>query len=652
MQDQQHRSAECDLLSHSALRLLTFFLTFSLVVGCFGAPPVYGQEKGSTAADAVSLTAATAEAFFDELIAQQMQSAHVVGATVAVVKGNALLFAKGYGAADLAQQVPVVATQTLFFPGSTGKLLTWTALMQLVEQGKIDLHGDVNQYLDFIIPATYPEPITIAHLLTHTAGFEEQLAALLVAGGADVQPLGEFLRTWLPARIYPPGTTFAYSNYATALAGYIVERVSGEVYVDYITKHILEPLAMSHSAAGQPLPPALMADFSKGYHYRNGQYTAVDYEWIADVPAAPLHTTATDIANFMIAYLNQGRFGDFQLVQPATSAAMVQKQFAHDPQVNGVGYGFMISTQNGKTLAWHTGGSAYFNTMLALIPEEQVGFFLSFNTPVGDLYQPLVSFVDHFYPAPPMTTVPPPSDTAQQIAALSGSYVSARVARHSAQKLATWQAEALTVQPGPDQTLQVGARFYRAAEPGIFRQVDGPRTLVYRTNAAGNVTQLFWGQFAYFKIPPYQRALFQLAVVAGALLLMVTGVIVWPIAWLVQRRWRDRGGQPLPWWSTVARWSAVLLALFNTVLLGWLLFALLAYAESFVYPLALSARLTQLWWINVPALLLLLLFTGLAWRQRVWSLAGRLYYTLVTLAGLFVLYFLWNWNLLAFYILL
>lgn len=648
MQNRRQRGDGCSPHLHLAQRFVRFLLTLSIFLGCWGGTPSYGQTEHSTAStDAVPLTAATVEAFFDELIAQQMQNAHVVGATVAVVKGDALLFAKGYGYANQAQQVPVVAAQTLFFPGSTGKLLTWTALMQLVEQGKLDLHGDVNQYLDFTIPATYPEPITIAHLLTHTSGFEEQLAALLVAGGAEVQPLGDFLRTWLPTRIYPPGTTFAYSNYATALAGYIVERVSGEPYVDYITKHILEPLAMTQSAAGQPLPPALMADLSKGYHYRNGQYTTVDYEWIADVPAAPLHTTATDIANFMIAYLNQGRFGDAQLVQPATSAAMLQKQFAHDPHVNGVGYGFMISTQNGKTLAWHTGGSAYFNTMLALIPEEQVGFFLSFNTPVGDLYQPLVSFVDHFYPAPPVTDVPPPSDTAQQIAALSGSYVSSRVARHSAQKLATWQAESLTVQPGPEQTLQVGMRTYRPVEPGIFRQVDGPRTLVYRTDAQGNVTQLFWGQFAYFKIPAYQSTLFQLLVTAGALLLMLTGVVVWPIGWLVQRRRRDGRDPKQPRWSAAARWSAVLFALFNTVLLGWFLFALLAYAENFVYPVALSARLTQLWWINVPLLLLLLLFTGLAWRQRVWSLAGRLYYTLVTLAGLFVLYFLWNWNLLA-----
>ncbi len=592
---------------------------------------------------AMPITAATVETFFDGLVAQQMAVTHMVGATVAVVKDGALLFAKGYGYADRAQKIPVVADRTLFFPGSTGKLFTWTALMQLVEQGKLDLQTDINQYLDFTIPATYPEPITLAHLLTHTAGFEEQFEALLVADQADVRPLGEFLRATLPARVYAPGMTFAYSNYATALAGYIIERVAGEPYEQYITDHILTPLAMKHSAAVQPLPPALMADLAKGYHYRNGQYTSVDFEWVADAPAAPVHTTATDMANFMIAYLNQGRFGDTQLLQPATSAAMLQKQFAHDPHVNGMGYGFLISTQNDQTIAWHAGGSAYFNTMLALIPAANIGFFISYNTPIGDLHQPLASFVDHFYSAPAVAAVVPPADTAERIAALSGNYVSARIAHQSSQKLVTWLAEALTVQPGPDDTLVVGARTYAEVEPGLFQQIGGPRTLVYRTDAQGAVTQLFFGQFAYFRIPTYQTVLFQILLAASALLIMLTGVIAWPIAWLVQRR----RGQPAAPWTVVARWTASLLAVFNIALLGWFLLALLAYADSLVYPTALMVRLTQLWWINLPAALALLTFMVRAWRRPTGHIAWRIHYTLVTLAALLFVAFLLNWQLLA-----
>lgn len=184
------------------------------------------------------MTAQDVAAYFDTTLPQQLTEEQIVGATVAVVKDGELLFAKGYGYADREKQIPVVADQTLFYPGSAGKLFTWTAVMQLVEQGKLDLHTDINQYLDFTIPATLrqaqdaaiPQPITLEHLLTHTSGFEEQLAALQVADQADVQPTGAFLQARLPARVYATGTTFAYSNYATVLAGYILERVAGEPF--------------------------------------------------------------------------------------------------------------------------------------------------------------------------------------------------------------------------------------------------------------------------------------------------------------------------------------------------------------------------------------------------------------------------------------
>jgi CubicO group peptidase (beta-lactamase class C family)/pimeloyl-ACP methyl ester carboxylesterase len=595
-------------------------------------------------AAAIAITPQTMAAYFDAALARQLADEHIVGATVAVVKDGELFFAKGYGNADLAGQTRVTADGTLFFPGSAGKLFTWTAVMQLVEQGQLDLNTDVNQYLDFVIPATFAEPVTLEHLLTHTAGFEEQLEALLVADQADVEPMGVFLRRTLPARVYAPGTTFAYSNYGTVLAGYIVERVSGEPFEQYIADHILTPLEMSKSWTGQPLSPALLADHSKGYHYRNGHYAPVDFEWIAGAPAAPIRTTAVDMAKFMIAHLNGGAYGDGRILQSETADAMHQLQFAHDPRLNGVGYGFMVSEQNGQTIAWHTGGSAHFNTMLALIPAENIGFFLSYNTPVADLYQSLVSFVDHFYPAPPDEAVQPPDGTAQRIAALSGSYVSSRVAYGSPQKLATWQAESLAVRPGSDNTLLVGSRTYQEIEPGLFHQVDGPRRLTYRTDAHGQVTELFFGQFAYFKVPGYGAAGFQLLLASASLLILLVAGPLWLVDWLVRRR---RGGVQPSRWAQWARWTAVGFGLFNTALLGWFVVLLLGFADSFVFPAATTTLLTWLWWINLPAVLALVFFTILAWREQGWGTLWRIHYTLVTLAAVLLMAFLMNWNLFA-----
>ena len=168
------------------------------------------------------LTAADAAAFLDGMLPSGMAIGDIAGATVAIVKDDAVLLTRAYGFADVEKRIPVSAEQTLFRPASISKLFTWTAVMQQVEAGKLDLDGDINDYLDFKIEGYGGAPIKLRHLLTHTAGFEESLLDLLVEDVAKVKPLGEALKDGIPARIYPPGTVPAYSNYGASLGGYIV----------------------------------------------------------------------------------------------------------------------------------------------------------------------------------------------------------------------------------------------------------------------------------------------------------------------------------------------------------------------------------------------------------------------------------------------
>ncbi|MBA4183064.1 MAG: beta-lactamase family protein [Acidobacteria bacterium] len=190
------------------------------------------------------LTASDVEAFLDGIVPLQLEQQDIAGATVAIVKDGKILFAKGYGYADVKNKKPVSAEETLFRPGSVSKLFTWTAVMQLAEQGKLDLDRDVNEYLDFKIPEAFGQPITLKNILTHTAGFEEQLKDFFAADKTNPN-LGEYVKTHLPKRIFPSGTTPAYSNYATTLAGYIVERVSGQPFTEYVEQHIFKPLGMT-----------------------------------------------------------------------------------------------------------------------------------------------------------------------------------------------------------------------------------------------------------------------------------------------------------------------------------------------------------------------------------------------------------------------
>ena len=211
------------------------------------------------------LTAVDLEAFLDGMMPAQLEREDIAGAVIAVVKDGQVIFAKGYGYSDMAKRTPVTPDATLFRPGSTSKLFTWTSVMQLVEQGKLDLNRDVNDYLDFKIPPAFGKPITLRNIMTHTAGFEEVVKDLFVADAQHMGSLEYYVKNHIPARIFPPGTVPAYSNYATALAGYIVQRVSGKPFEQYVAENIYIPLEMKRSTFVQPLPEDLKPLMSKGY---------------------------------------------------------------------------------------------------------------------------------------------------------------------------------------------------------------------------------------------------------------------------------------------------------------------------------------------------------------------------------------------------
>jgi CubicO group peptidase (beta-lactamase class C family) len=584
------------------------------------------------------------EAFFDELLPRQLREEHVVGAAVAVVQDGRLLFAKGYGYADLERRRPVEAERTLFYPGSAGKLFTWTAVMQQVELGRLDLHADVNDYLDFRIPATYDRPITLAHLLTHTAGFAEEMGVMLAAGQEDVPPLRELLIDRMPARVYPPGQLSAYSNYGTALAGYVVERVSGEPFEQYVAAHILQPLGMTRSAAVQPLPPDLAPDLSKGYTYRGGAYEALDFEWVAAAPAAPVRATVTDVARFMIAHLDDGRYGDggARLLEEATAREMHRQQFTHHPALAGLAYGFIVSHENGQDIVWHDGGTPRFLSHLVLLPEHRTGLFVSYNTPPADPRAVATAFLDRYFPAGP-PPAPLAADGGAHLADLAGTYVPARVAPTSAQKLVDWIKAVEVAQDGDHRVLLAG-RPYAEVEPGVFQQVGGERRLAFGRDARGHVRYLFWGPIAYLRVPWYQAPLVQLGLLAACLAVFASALVAWPVhAWIGRRR----GDPPPPRAARAARWLAALVAVAAFALIGWYVGLLLGFGETYVFPTARVATLTRLTWLVPGATVAVLALAVVAWRRHFWSVPWRAHYSAVAGAAVVLVGCLAFWNLLG-----
>jgi len=323
------------------------------------------------------------EAFLDGMISAEMADHHIAGATVAVVKDGALFFARGYGYADERSRKPVDPERTLFRIGSVSKLFTWTAVMQLVEQGKLDLDQNVNAYLDFTIPSTFAQPITLRHLLTHTPGLEDDSRDLIVDDTAAIVPLRRWLTAHMPRRVRPPGTFSSYSNWGAALAGHIVERVSGESWDDYVERHVLVPLGMTHATTRQPLPAALQADMSRSYRWHDGGYESKKWEIVPGSPAGSMSASATDIARFMLAHLNGGGLGSQRILTASTAETMDGRLFTHDPRLPGFAYGFYEQSSHGVRIVGHGGDTDWFHSNLSLIPSERLGIFVSFNTDRG-----------------------------------------------------------------------------------------------------------------------------------------------------------------------------------------------------------------------------------------------------------------------------
>ena len=236
------------------------------------------------------LTSSDLESFLDGIMPLLLQRENIAGATISVVKDGKLIFAKGYGFSDVDKRTPVTADATLFRPGSISKLFTWTSVMQLAEQGKLDLDKDVNEYLDFKIPPRDGKPITLKNIMTHSAGFEEVGRDLFVADAQQMYNVDKFLKQHVPARIFPPGVVPAYSNYATTVAGYIVQRVSGKPFDQYAQDNIFTPLDMQRTTFVQPLPDNLKPLMSNGY--KKASEKAQPFEFVEAYPAGSVSTTA------------------------------------------------------------------------------------------------------------------------------------------------------------------------------------------------------------------------------------------------------------------------------------------------------------------------------------------------------------------------
>src|SRR5579885_2419695 len=496
-------------------------------------------QTGAPSQPAPEMTPADIGAFLDGLVPQQLARDDIAGAVVVVVKDGKILFAKGYGYADVERHRPVSPSETLFRVGSISKLFTWTALMQLIEQGRVDLDADVKRYLDFTIPPAFGQPVTVRQLLTQTPGFQESLEDLFVPTAAELRPLGRYLATHVPARIYPPGTVPAYSNYGAALAGYIVERVSGVPFNDYVERYLFSPLAMMHASFRQPLPAALEPLMSRGYFVASRP--AQPFEIVQAYPAGSLSASGEDIAHFMIAQLEGGQYQGVRILQPDTVAQMQSRQFGLSPWMHASALGFYEESRNGHRIIGHGGDTVFFHSDLHLLLDANIGFFISYNSRgKGEISPRTVifeKFLDRYFPYTP----PAPEkveNPKKDVAEVAGVYMTSRRPESNFLRMLTLFEET-KVFPNPDGTISVdfakdpsGAlKHFEEIRPMLFREVHGQDHVAFHRDAAGNLEfSVDWPIFVFQRASLGVNKNFNYAILIPSVILIVFAVLLWPIA--------------------------------------------------------------------------------------------------------------------------
>ena len=502
------------------------------------------------------LTKADVDAWLDGYMPYALKAGGIPGAVVVVVKDGQPLTMRGFGYSDLKTQKPVDPELTLFRPGSVSKLFTWTAVMQLVQAGKLNLDADVNTYLDFKIPPKDGKPITLRNLMTHTPGFAETAKYLIDFGEKKPKPLGQILSRWVPDRIYPAGAIPAYSNYGASVAGYIVERVSGEPFDQYIQRHIFAPAGMAHSTFDQPLPAKLKPLMSKGY--KPGSDQPQPYEVIGMAPAGALASSGADMGRFMIAHLNH------TLINPQTAQLMYSNANKPFPDLPAMALGFYHEDRNGLNIVGHGGDTVWFHSDLHLFLDKNVGLYISMNS-IGKngaahaLREELLQeFTDRYFPARPQN-LPTASSAKADGALMAGHYVSSRAGGFNFLRLAALLGET-KVAVDKDSILVASSitdlsgspRKWREVKPLLWKEVNGADYLEAIRDPNGGIKMFSITPYApiieFVPAPVSLNAGWIFPVAGLALLILVIAALGWPIVALVRRRYKYEAnvtGRPL-----------------------------------------------------------------------------------------------------------
>ena len=611
---------------------------------------VYANDVSDTAKK--NLQPDEVELFAESFFQSALEDYNVPGAVFVAVENGEVVFAKGYGYADLENSIPVDPEKTMFCAGSVGKLVNWTALMQLYEKGQFDLDDDINLYLKGLrIPETFPESVTFHHLLTHTPGFDDRNTAATPDTIEQLLPLEEYLTWTLPVRLRPPGQVTQYSNHGAVISGLLIEDISGLPFDQYVKQNIFNQLGMNYSTFSQPQPESLQHHMATGYHYINGTHIAQPVRIATVMPAGMGYFSGLDMAIFLIAHLQQGEFDGERLLAEDTATLMHQTHFNNDPRLPGMAYGFIENFKNNRRLLWHTGTSPDFHSLLVMIPEENSGFFFSMNMVDQRVSRNLLQdFMDYFYPVEIEDITPSLSDS-DYVAQYTGVYRTNWHAHKTLEKLAVLGRDVF-VTANSDGSLMVRfenspATHWIRADEHLFRMDTQDEYLSFAVDEKGNAYRLHQGSrpiLAYERIAWWETTAFHLALQVTVIAIFISILFAAILGRVLRRKAENVEKNPGP--ARFARLTGALVSLIHPLfIIGFLAIQLKVVSGNF--DLLFYSALT-LPYILVGLSLIITIYTIITWKKGYWGLGGRIHYTLLAAAALANSWFLYYWNLIGY----
>ncbi len=605
----------------------------------------------------------------DSLIVPGLGKYHIPGMVVAIVHDSDIVLARGYGYADVERKILFDPDSTVIRIASVSKLFTGTAVMQLVERGVLDMHQDIDTYLTRFKIEPWPgKPITLHHLLTHTAGFDDRYIGKSAWTQESQIPLGDFLATRLPRRICPPGEVYTYSNFSNALAGFVVEEAAHEDYADYVRHNILEPLGMKTS--DYRLRPDLQHLLAQCYSHNGAGYRNNPFDFINDYPGGQMLSTGRDMAKFMIAHLQLGRYAGKRILSEQSAQAMHTVQFKHHTELaHAVGYSFGVGIERGQTVLAHDGGYTGVGSRLMLFPDSRIGFFVACNIFDGALIDDVSrKLVEMFFaePAPdstkyPLTTLP---QYDSNVAEFAGTYRFSRYAHNSVEKMGILMGMlGPEMQIGRDEQGMILMNTYYGKprrlvqiQPCLFQSIDDKYMCAFRRDASGEITHLFTnGTNAFEKLSWYETATFQRTLFGICLVIFAFVSIVLPIIRRIRKTRKPSGldVDPVRWFSQMTASVFLLYLLGVGIVMGFII-----PEEELTVGFAHGMDWTM-YAVQTIGILGILFAAGLLgslfWRsvsrsdpkagER--SRSGWLGFV-TAVAGIAFVWFLWSWNLVGY----